>query len=75
MSKQKNPTLRDLREICGKSRQEVAEALGVTSNAVGNYECGVRRISLEQILGLVKLFNVSAEEIIEAQLNSCQSDQ
>lgn len=68
-------TLRDLRESVKKTCAEVAQALGVTANAISNYECGIRRISLEQILILAKLYDVSAEEVIQAQLNSCRCAQ
>lgn len=63
-------TLRKLREENGKSRAEVATALGVTVQAVSNYESGTRRISLEQVLALSKLYRISSEEVIEAQLFS-----
>lgn len=65
-------TLKDLRIQSGKSRAEVAQELNVTQNALSNYECGIRCISLEQVLVLTKLYDVSAEEVIQAQLNSCQ---
>lgn len=67
------PKLKDLRLQANKSRTEVAQALGVTLNAVTNYESGIRKINIEQVLILAKLYDVSAEEVIEAQLNSCQS--
>lgn len=63
-------TLKRLREENKKSRAEVASALGVTERALSNYENGWRRISLEQVLILVKLYDYGAEEIIRAQLNS-----
>lgn len=63
-------TLRELRKQAGKSCAEVAQALGVTRNAVTNYEQGIRRISLEQVLLLARLYDSTAEEIIQAQLNS-----
>lgn len=63
-------TLRKMREQNGKSRSEVAAALGVTYCAVSNYENGWRQIGLEQVLILAKLYDCSAEEIIEAQLES-----
>ena len=65
-------TLRELREQSGKSRKETALALGVSPNAVTNYEHGIRRIDIEQVLILSKLFDYSAEEIILAQINSCR---
>ena len=69
MNKSESPTLRELREQNKRSREEVAAALGVTANALTNYECG----SLEQILILAILYGISTEEVIEAQLNSCHS--
>ena len=68
-----NETLRELRESAKKTCAEVAQALVVTRSAVTNYECGIRRISLEQVLILSKLYGVSAEEVIQAQLNSCNA--
>lgn len=65
-------TLRELREQSGKSRAEVAAALGVTVNAISNYESGLRQISLLHVLNLALLFGESAEEVIKAQLNSCR---
>lgn len=62
-------TLRDLRKQMNKTVTEVATALGVTASAVSNYESGIRRISLEQVLILAKLYDCSAEDIIKAQLN------
>lgn len=66
-------TLQELRIQNKKSRQAVAEKLGVTPNAVTNYECGIRSINIEQILQLSELYETSAEEVIKAQLNSCQN--
>lgn len=65
-------TLRELREQSDKTAAEVAKALGVTVRAVARYEQGTRRMSFEQILTLMKLYNYTAEEIIKAQLNSCR---
>lgn len=70
----KNPaTLKTLREENGKSRAEVAAALGVTVSSLGHYERGTREISIEQVLVLAKLYDENAEDIIKAQLNSRQS--
>lgn len=67
-------TLKDLREEQGKSRREVAAALGVAYSTYSNYEQGIRRLSLEQILLLSKYYCIATEEIIKAQLNSCSTD-
>lgn len=61
--------LRTLRKQAKKTVAEVAKVLGVTTRALYNYEHGYRRISLEQVLLLAKLYDVTAEEVIEAQLN------
>lgn len=63
-------TLRDLRKQVGKTAAEVAAALGVTASAYYNYEKGWRRIGLEEVLILADFFEVSAEEVILAQLES-----
>ncbi len=65
-------TLRELRESAKKTCAEVAQELGVVERAYYRYEQGTRRISLEQVLILAKIYDVSAEETIQAQLNSCQ---
>lgn len=70
MSKLKEPTLRELREGNNKSRSEVATALGVTANAITNYESGFRSISLEQVISLAKLYDCTAESVIYAQIES-----
>lgn len=63
-------TLRDLRLQSKKTCAEVAQALGVTDRAIYNYERGIRYIGIEQILILAELYDISAEEVIQAQLNS-----
>lgn len=74
MNKRDCPTLRELREQNKNTAAEVAEALGVAVSTYYNYEQGLRKIGLEQILPLAAFYDVSAEEIIEAQLNSCRKD-
>lgn len=63
-------TLKSLRLENKKSRQEIATALNVSVQAVSHYENGIRKINIEQVLVLARLYEISAEEIIEAQLNS-----
>lgn len=63
-------TLRELRRQSKKTAAEVAEVLGVSANAISNYEQGIRRINLEQVLELSELYDTTAEEIIQAQIKS-----
>ena len=65
----------DLRKQCGLTRHQVAKKLNVTYRAISNYENGIRKINIEQVLVLAKLYDVSEKEVIETQLNSCQKDQ
>lgn len=67
---QHKTTLRDLREQNGMTRAEVAKALGVSYQAISNYEAGRRSISVEQIIPLAELYDCNVEEIIMAQLES-----
>ena len=66
-------TLRDLRLESKKTCAEVAQALGVSPQAISNYESGIRRINIEQVLILADLYDSTEREVIQAQLNSCQS--
>lgn len=66
-------TLKDLRLENKKTAAEVAAVLGVSVQAISNYESGIRQIGLEQVLKLSEFYDCTAEEVIEAQLNSCQS--
>ena len=72
MNKSESPTLRELREQNKNTAAEVAEVLGVSVRAVSRYEQGTRRIGLEQIIKLMDFYHCTAEEIIWAQLKSCQ---
>ena len=63
MNKRAGPTLRELREQNKNTAAEVAEALGVAVSTYYNYEQGLRKIGLEQILPLAAFYDVSAEEI------------
>lgn len=63
-------TLKELRKQSKKTAAEVAAALGVTVRAYQYYENGLRRISLESVLTLAELYDVSEREVIEAQLKT-----
>lgn len=62
-------TLKQLRQSAGKSVKEVAEKLCVTQSALNKYENRKRKINIEQVLVLAKLYDCSAEDIILAQLS------
>ncbi len=66
-------TLRDLRKQAKMTTQQVADKLGKSRQALEHYEKGLRSIGLSDVMILKDLYDCSAEEIINAQLNSCQS--
>ena len=63
-------TLRDIRIGNGSKISDIAKVLCVSANAVSNYEVGIRRLSLEQVLKLSEHYQIPAEDVIRAQLNS-----
>lgn len=69
-----NFTLRELREQNKNTAAEVAKVLGIARSTYSNYEQGIRMIDIELIIPLARLYNCTAEEIIEAQINSRQFD-
>ena len=60
-------SLRDLRKASEKTLAEVAKALHVSVRTVARYEDGTRRINIDQVIPLARLYRVSAEDIIAAQ--------
>ena len=67
--------LRELREANKKTVAEVAKVLGVGVNAIYYYERGIRCINIEQVLILSEFYDVGADDVIKAQINSRQKDQ
>ena len=63
-------TLKELRQQSNKTAQEVASALRIPRSTYSNYEQGIRQIDLQLILPLSRLLEITAEEVIEAQLHS-----
>ena len=59
-----NERLKECRLECGLTQLQVAQYLGVTLPAVCQYEKGSRELSLELLVKLCKLFNVSADYLL-----------
>ena len=62
--------LKELRQQSGKTAAEVATVLRVAVSTFYNYEQGLRTINIAQVLSLARLYEVSAEEVIQAQIES-----
>lgn len=63
-------TLKDLRKQAKKTAKEVADEIGVTENAIYNYESGTRSIDIVTALRLANIYDVTIEEFIEAYTNT-----
>ena len=56
--------LKQHREECKMTQEFVAEAIGVSRQAVSKWENGVSDPSTSNLLELAKLFHISAEELL-----------
>lgn len=57
--------IRETRERNGLTQAALAKRLGVTRSAVNSWEIGVSAPSVQYLIELCKLFNVSADYILE----------
>lgn len=56
--------LKSLRESRGMTQDDLADSLGVSKQAVSQYERGVRRPDYDTLLAICDLFNVSVDYIL-----------
>lgn len=57
--------LRENRERCKMSQEFVAEAVGVSRQAVSKWENGISDPSTSNLIALAKLYGLSAETLLE----------
>lgn len=58
--------LKDHRTRCGMTQEFVADAMGVSRQAVSKWENGTADPSTSNLLKLAKLYGITAEELIRA---------
>ena len=56
--------LKELRETAGYSQYTLADVLGVSQSAVGNWEAGAREPNLDTVQRLASFFDVSVDYLI-----------
>lgn len=56
--------LKKIREDIGFPRKDVAEVLGITVQAYGNYELGHREPNLKMIVAIADLFDVTTDALL-----------
>ena len=59
--------IRELRKINDITQQELAKKLGISFQALSNYENNRRNPSVEQIKLICIFFNISADELLEIE--------
>ena len=63
-----------LRKKAELTRKQLAEILNITEMAVGSYERGIRTPSLEKILQLAEIFQVSTDDLLKNKTAENLSD-
>ena len=61
-------TIKKLRRERDMTQEQLAEYLGITANAVSQWECDRTTPDISQFPLLVRIFNVSADELLEINL-------
>lgn len=80
VNKMKYERIRELRTAINLTREQMAEILGISESALGNYERGDRQPDAELVVKIAQFFKVSSDYILglsekptheEARLKSC----
>lgn len=66
--------LKENRVRCKMTQEFVAEAIGVSRQAVSKWENGISDPSTSNLIALARLYGVSAEELIQSVTGSCLPD-
>ena len=61
----KNKRMKIARIECDLSQEQLAERLQVSRQAVSKWETGTAEPSTSNLLALTKLYNISAEELLQ----------
>ena len=61
--------LRELRNKCGYTQNEIANKLNVSGQTILNWENGIYEPKICQLIELADLFNVSVDYLIERNTN------
>jgi len=59
--------IRELRQAMNMTQTELARALSLTRNAINSYEQGLSVPSVTNLVELCKVFNVSADYLLELE--------
>ena len=62
--------LRELRNKCGLTQNEMATKLGVSGQTILNWENGIYEPKINQLIQLADLFGVSIDYLVERKTNA-----
>ncbi len=60
-------SIRDIRQSHGMTQKELAKKLGITANAVCQWESGARNPSLENVRRLAEIFHCTTDDILRVK--------
>ena len=66
--------IKRLRREAGMSQEELAEKIGVTSQAVSKWECALSLPDISLILPLADLLGVSTDELLRGEKSECSGE-
>lgn len=67
-------TIKKLRRERDMTQEQLAEYLGITANAVSQWECDRTAPDISQLPVLVRIFNVSADTLLEIDLSKKEAE-
>ena len=67
--------IRDLREDCDKTQQEIANVLGTSQTMYARYERGANELPIRHLLTLCRYYGVSADYILGLSEDAEAKDQ
>ena len=67
-------TIKKLRRERDMTQEQLAEYLGITANAVSQWECDRTAPDISQLPVLVRIFNVSADELLEIDISKKEDE-
>lgn len=68
-----NTNLRAAREKVGMTRQELADSIGISVSALGQYEQGRREPDLQKLIALATELCVSVDDLLGYKVNEVQN--
>ncbi len=67
-------TIKRLRRERDMTQEQLAEYLGITANAVSQWECDRTAPDISQLPVLVRVFNISADELLEIDISKKEDE-